>query len=319
MRIALLGAGTVGSSVARMLCAEPELWGERAGRPITLAGIGVRTPDREIEGVPGELFTTDFEGLVDSADLVIEVVGGHDPAGGWVRRALGAGTHVVTANKALIATDGVELHALARAHGARLRYEAAVGGAMPVVAMVADNLAGDRILGMRGIVNGSTNYVLTRMERDYLSMEEACGLASDLGYLEADPSADLDGHDAANKLAILARHAWGGDFGPEAVDCTGIREVTSEDVHAAAAEGAVIKLIARAVGPAGPGDLPTLTVRPERVPRTETLAGVHDGDNRVIVDCAAAGPIEVAGMGAGGDATASAVIADVLAIARATA
>lgn len=312
VRVALLGAGTVGSAVARLLQQRSELYADRVGAPLQVTGIAVRDASRD-RGLGEELTalqTQDAAGLVGDADVVVEVMGGIQPARALIEQALGGGAHVVSANKQLIAHHGPELHDLARRHGVGLDYEAAVVAAVPVLRVVRESLVGDEITSIAGIVNGSTNYVLDLVAREGVPFDTAVRQAGELGYLEADPSEDLDGLDAAAKIVILARTAWDATVGLDDVELTGIRGLTDEDFARAADDRAVIKLVAAARR--GPGGAVQVSVRPEALPADDPLARVRGGTNVVVITSVSAGELRLEGAGAGGDETASAVLGDIL-------
>lgn len=310
VRLALLGAGTVGAAVARRLQDRSEQYAARLGRPLELVGVAVRDTARPREGVDPSLLTDDARGLVDRADVVVEVMGGIEPAHDLLERAMRRGAHVVTANKQLIARHGEQLHDLARECGTGLDYEAAVMAAVPVLSVVRDSLAGDEVTSIRGVVNGSTNYVLDLVAREGVPFDTAVRQAGELGYLEADPSEDLDGLDAAAKIVILARTAWDATVGLDDVELTGIRGLTDEDFARAADDRAVIKLVAAARR--GPGGAVQVSVRPEALPADDPLARVRGGTNVVVITSVSAGELRLEGAGAGGDETASAVLGDIL-------
>jgi homoserine dehydrogenase len=317
--VALLGCGVVGSSVVRLLDRNADELAARVGARLVLRGIGVRRPGRSRGDlpVPPELFTSDVPALVarDDVDVVVEVVGGVDPTRAWLLSALGAGKSVVTANKALLAEDGASLHDAAAANGVDLLFEASVAGAIPLLRPVRESLAGDRVQRVLGIVNGTTNYVLTRMDETGASFEEALSEARDLGYAEADPSADVDGFDAAAKAAILAGLAFHTRVPADAVHREGIAAVTAADVASARAMGCIVKLLAIAERSDLDGSI-GVRVHPAMIPRSHPLAGVREAFNAVFVEAEAAGPLMFYGRGAGGDPTASAVLGDLVAAAR---
>ncbi|MBW3084611.1 Homoserine dehydrogenase [Austwickia sp. TVS 96-490-7B] len=320
LRVALLGCGVVGTSVARLLTASAEDLAARVGRPLAIVGVAVRRlgRDRSETGLPAELFTTDAMDLVTRADIVIEVVGGIEPARSLILRAMEHGAAVVTANKALLAEDGPTLYAAAQRHGVDLYYEAAVAGAIPLLRPLRDSLAGDDVSQVLGIVNGTTNYVLDKMTTTGAGFAEAVQQAQALGYAEADPTADVEGFDAAAKAAILASLAFHTRVSSKDVHREGITEVTAADVAAAEAMGCVVKLLAiceRAVDAAGVEGV-SVRVHPAMVPRRHPLAGVGDAFNAVFVQAKAAGQLMFYGPGAGGDPTASAVLGDLVAVAR---
>ncbi len=325
VNIALLGAGNVGSQVARVLVEQRTLMSQRVGAPVKLIGVAVRDVEAPRDWrIPGELLTTDAESLVDQADLVIELMGGLEPAGGLIARALRAGTAVVTGNKALLAAQGPYLHGLAEESGALLNFEAAVAGAIPILRPIQESLAGDRITKVMGIVNGTTNYILDQMDSTGASFQDALTEAQRLGYAEADPTADVEGHDAAAKAAILGTLAFHSPFTIDDVYCEGITQITLEDMDAAAASGYVIKLLAIAervenagadeAGETTPGVI--LRTHPTLLPRTHPLASVRGAFNAVFVVADNAGELMFYGQGAGGTPTSSAVLGDVVTAAR---
>jgi homoserine dehydrogenase len=322
LRVAMLGCGTVGTEVVRLLHSSGDDLAARVGVPLELAGIAVRRLGKA-RGlpVPDELFTTDAAGLVgrDDVDLVIEVIGGLEPARTLILAALAAGKSVVTANKALLAEDGATLHAAAAKAGADLYYEASVAGAIPLLRPLRESLAGDQISRVTGIVNGTTNFVLTRMDETGAGFADALDEATALGYAEADPTADVEGFDAAAKAAILAGLAFHTRVVAGDVHREGITEVTAADVASAQAMGCVVKLLAiaeRCGDAAGAGI--TVRVHPAMIPRTHPLGSVREAYNAVFVEAASAGRLMFYGPGAGGSPTASAVLGDLVAVARNT-
>ncbi len=318
LRVALLGCGVVGSEVARLLTTHAADLAARVGRPMELAGIAVRRPARRRDlPVDPALFTTDAEGLVarDDIDVVIEVIGGIEPARGLILSALENGASVVTANKALLAEDGATLFEAAEKHGADLYYEAAVAGAIPLLRPLRESLAGDRVRRLLGIVNGTTNYILTRMTESGASFADALEEAQALGYAEADPTADVEGFDAAAKAAILAALAFHTRVTAADVHREGITEVTAADVASARAMGCVVKLLAIAEV-SDDGTSVGVRAHPAMIPITHPLASVREAFNAVFVECEAAGELMFYGRGAGGAPTASAVLGDLVAVAR---
>ena len=244
-KVALLGAGTVGSQVARILTDDADELASRIGARPELIGIAVRDTSAPREtAVDPSLYTTDAEALIDAADVVIELTGGIEPARTRILRALAGGAAVVTGNKALLAKHGTELQHAANASGVQLSYEAAVAGAIPILRPLRDSLAGDRITRVLGIMNGTTNYILDAMDSTGAQFDDALAEAQRLGYAEADPTADVEGHDAAAKAAIVASLAFHSEFSIDDVHCEGIRDVSADDVAAAQADGYVIKLLA---------------------------------------------------------------------------
>ncbi|MGX1695031.1 homoserine dehydrogenase [Microbacterium keratanolyticum] len=318
LRVALLGAGSVGAQVARLLQEHADDFAERSGARLELAGILVRDPDapRDVP-LPRELLTTDAESLILGADIVIELMGGIEPARTHVLAALRSGADVVTGNKALLATHGAEIFELADQVGASVSYEAAVAAAIPIIRPLRDSLAGDRIVRIFGIVNGSTNFILDSMDRQGLSAEEAQRIATELGYLEADPTLDLEGYDAAQKAAILASLAFHTSVEIDDVYREGISGVTADMIEDARRAGSVIKLLAVCERIAdAEGEAISVRVYPALISREHPLASVHGGNNAVFVEAEAAGPLMFYGAGAGGVQTASAVLGDVVSAAR---
>ena len=319
LKIAMLGCGVVGSEVARLLTEHSEDLAARVGRPLELAGIAVRRPGRDRGHLPVDpaLFTSDAHALVTRGDIdiVIEVIGGIEPARALVLAALEAGASVVSANKALLAEDGATLFAAAEKHGGDLYYEAAVAGAIPILRPLRESLAGDRVRRVLGIVNGTTNYILTRMTESGAGFVEALEEAQALGYAEADPTADVEGFDAAAKAAILAGLAFHTNVTAADVHREGITDVTSADIASAREMGCVVKLLAIAEV-SDDGRSVGVRAHPAMIPRTHPLASVGGAFNAVFVDCEAAGGLMFYGQGAGGAPTASAVLGDVVAVAR---
>ncbi|HEY8533561.1 MAG TPA: homoserine dehydrogenase [Micromonospora sp.] len=322
MRLALLGCGTVGAEVVRLLHQQAEDLTARIGAPLELVGIAVRRLNRDRGHLPVDpaLFTTDALSLVkrDDVDVVVEVVGGIEPARTWLVEALRAGKSVVTANKALLAEDGGTLHDAATEGGADLYYEAAVAGAIPLLRPLRESLHGDTITRVTGIVNGTTNYILSAMDATGAGFTEALEEATELGYAEADPTADVEGFDAAAKAAILASLAFHTRVTAADVYREGITEVTAADVASAKAMGCTIKLLC--IAERGPGrdgrESISVRVHPAMIPRTHPLASVNGAFNAVFVEAAAAGELMFYGRGAGGAPTASAVLGDIVAVAR---
>ncbi len=318
VRVALLGCGVVGTEVARLLTSNAADLTARVGAPLELVGIAVRRPTRRRDlDLDPDLLTTDAEALVEGADVVVEVIGGIEPARSLILRAMEHGASVVTANKALLAEDGPTLYEAAAKHGVDLYFEAAVAGAIPLVRPVRESMAGDRITRVLGIVNGTTNYVLDQMDSTGAGFEESVQQAQALGYAEADPTADVEGFDAAAKAAILASLAFHTRVSAADVHREGITAVTATDVAAAAASGCVVKLLAICEltdTPAGQGV--SVRVHPAMLPREHPLAAVRGAYNAVFVEAEAAGSLMFYGAGAGGQPTASAVLGDLVAVAR---
>ena len=319
LRIALLGAGSVGSQVARLLTENKAELAARVGAELELIGIAVRDTKVSRPGVPAELLTTDAESLILGADIVIEVMGGIEPARGYITLALNSGADVITANKALLATHGTELFDLAEQVGAQLYYEAAVAGAIPIIRPLRESLAGDKVNRIMGIVNGTTNYILDRMNSAGASFADALKEAQDLGFAEADPTADVEAYDAAQKAAILASLAFHTEVPLEAVYREGITKITQAQMEAARRDGLVIKLLAIAEKINADGDQPegiSVRVYPTLIPQEHPLGSVRGAYNAVFVEAEAAGQLMFYGAGAGGVQTASAVLGDLVSAAK---
>lgn len=320
LRVALLGGGSVGSQVAHLLLEHRDELAQRIGAELELTGIAVRNIDAPRDtDLPRELFTTDAESLILGADIVIELIGGLEPARSLVLLAINSGADVVTANKALLATHGPELYAAAEQVGAQLAYEAAVAGAIPIVRPLRESLAGDRVERILGIVNGTTNFILDRMDTIGETLEEALATATDLGYAEADPTADIEGYDAAQKAAILASLAFHTSVPVDVVHREGITNITAAQVESARNAGYVVKLLAiceRLTDPDTGEEAVSARVYPAMVHREHPLAAVHGANNAVFVEASAAGSLMFYGAGAGGVETASAVLGDLVGIAR---
>ncbi|GAB3564840.1 homoserine dehydrogenase [Amycolatopsis endophytica] len=318
VRVALLGCGTVGTEVARLLTEQAGELAARAGAPVELAGIAVRRPDKHPE-LPQHLLTSDAAALVESdVDVVVELIGGVDPVREWLLTALRKGKSVVTANKALLAEHSAELSEAADASGADLYFEAAVAGAIPLLRPLRESLAGDRITKVMGIVNGTTNFILHAMDSTGAGYAETLDEASRLGYAEADPTADVDGYDAASKAAILASLAFHTRVTASDVHREGISNVSASDIAAAKALGRTVKLlsICERVESADGTESVSARVHPVMIPRSHPLASVGGAFNAVFVEADAAGNLMFYGQGAGGAPTASAVLGDLVAVAR---
>jgi len=320
LRVAVLGCGVVGTEVVRLLTTQADDLAARVGARLELVGVAVRDVDASRDPVVDRsLLTADATGLVTRADIVVEVMGGIEPARTLLLSAVEHGAGVVTANKALLAQDGPTLYKAADAAGVDLYFEAAVAGAIPIVRPVRESLAGDHVRRVLGIVNGTTNYVLDRMATDGLDLDQAVAEAQALGYAEADPTADVEGYDAAAKAAILASLAFHSRVSLDDVSREGITGLTADDVRWAQRTGHVLKLLAIAErrdgdesGPAGV----QVRVHPALVPVDHPLAGVRGAFNAVFVEAQAAGELMFYGRGAGGAPTASAVLGDVVSVAR---
>jgi homoserine dehydrogenase len=320
LKVAVLGCGSVGSQVVRLLGEQADDLAARIGAPVELVGVAVRRLDapRDVDVPPG-LLTTDAHALATRADvdLVVEVIGGIEPARSLILAALENGASVVTANKALLAEDGSTMFEAAEKAGRDLYYEAAVAGAIPILRPLRESLAGDKVTRVLGIVNGTTNFILDKMDTQGSGFAEALQEAQDLGYAEADPTADIEGFDAAAKAAILASLAFHSRVTAADVYREGISEVTAADVSSAADMGSVVKLLAICELRPGPGgDAVSARVHPAMIPRSHPLASVHEAFNAVFVESEAAGQLMFYGPGAGGAPTASAVLGDLVTVAR---
>jgi homoserine dehydrogenase len=318
LKVAMLGCGVVGSEVARLLVEQGDDLAARVGRPLELVGIAVRRPSR-VRDLPVDpsLFTDDAHALVSrpDVDIVVEVIGGIEPARSLILTALESGAAVVSANKALLAEDGATLFTAADKHGSDLYYEASVAGAIPLLRPLRESLAGDRVRRVLGIVNGTTNYILSKMTDTGAGFAEALEEAQALGYAEADPTADVEGFDAAAKAAILASLAFHTRVTASDVHREGITDVTSADIASAREMGCVVKLLAIAELSADGGGV-GVRAHPAMIPASHPLASVGGAFNAVFVECEAAGELMFYGQGAGGAPTASAVLGDVVAVAR---
>ncbi|GGV08432.1 homoserine dehydrogenase [Kitasatospora herbaricolor] len=317
LKVALLGCGVVGSEVARIMTTDAADLAARIGAPVELAGIAVRRAGRARPGVPEHLLTTDAEALVGRGDIdvVIEVVGGIEPSKHLILKAFEQGASVVSANKALLARDGAELHRAAADAGVDLYYEAAVAGAIPLIRPLRESLAGDRVNRVLGIVNGTTNFILDKMDSTGAGYSEALEEATALGYAEADPTADVEGFDAAAKAAILAGIAFHTKVTAADVYREGLTEVTAADIASAKEMGCVVKLLAICERSAD-GESVTARVHPAMIPLSHPLASVREAYNAVFVEAEAAGRLMFYGPGAGGAPTASAVLGDLVAVCR---
>jgi len=320
LRVALLGAGSVGAQVATLLTEHHDELASRVGAGLDLVGIAVRDVDAPRSApLDPALLTTDAMSLIESADIVIELMGGIEPARSYILHALNSGADVVTGNKALLAAHGPELQAAAEQVGAQVYYEAAVAGAIPIIRPLRESLAGDRVKRILGIVNGTTNFILDKMDVEGDTFKNALAVATELGYAEADPTADIEGYDAAQKAAILARLAFHTDVPVEAVHREGITTITAAQVSQAQKAGYVVKLLAiceRLTDPETGVEGVSARVYPALISRQHPLAAVHGGKNAVFVEAEAAGDLMFYGAGAGGIETASAVLGDVVSAAR---
>ena len=312
IRVGMLGCGNVGTALVRLIHENRGLIEARAGVGIEVTRVAVRDVGRRREvALLADVFTDDPRTVVasDGIDVVVEVMGGIDPARELIGEALRAGKPVVTANKELIATHGVELFDAAAAAGVDLLFEASVAGGIPLMRPLRESLAGDRIHRVMGIVNGTTNYILTRMAEDGSSFADALAEAQRLGYAEADPTADVEGLDAAAKAAIIATIAFGAQIRSADVYAEGITAITDDDIASARTLGYVVKLLA--VAEEIDGDV-AVRVHPAMVPVHHPLAAVRDSFNAVFIEGDAVGELMLYGRGAGGNPTASAVLGDLV-------
>jgi homoserine dehydrogenase len=323
LRVGLLGCGNVGGALARLLYADAARIGARTGLDVQLTAVAVRSKSREREVyLASDVLTSDATAVVSSpkVDVVVEVIGGIEPARTLIITALKSGKPVVTANKELLANCGAELFEAAATAGVDLLFEAAVAGGIPLIRPLRESLAGERIGRVMGIVNGTTNFILSRMTESGTSYSDALAEAQSLGYAERDPTADVEGFDAAAKAAILANVAFGARVVAGDVYREGISSVTQADIAMARKLGYVIKLLA--VVEHTEGDVPdarddaegsvAVRVHPAMVPATHPLASVRDSFNAVFVEGDAVGQLMFLGRGAGGMPTASAVLGDLL-------
>ncbi len=316
VRIGMLGCGTVGSAVVRMLAEHGDDIAMRAEVRLEVTRAAVRDVDRERDvPLPPDVFTTDPASIVadPDIDIVLELLGGMDPARELILASFASGKPVVTANKELLANAGKELFDAADAASRDIRFEAAVAGGIPLIAPLKESLAGERVRRMLGIVNGTTNYVLTKMSEHGWTFEDALVEAQRLGYAEADPTADIDGFDAAAKCAILASIAFNTRVVANDVYREGIARITPQDIADAARLGYVVKLLA--IAELDEGEV-SARVHPAMIPATHPLASVRDANNAVFVEGAKVGQLMFYGPGAGGDATATSVVGDLVHVAR---
>ena len=313
LRVGMLGCGVVGSEVARLLDANQSDLTARAGGKLVLSKVGVRNLNRS--DISKELLTTDLESIVNSSDidLIIEVIGGIEPARSLILSALKNGKSVVTANKALLAKHGGELFAAADSNGVDLYYEASVAGAIPILRPLRESLVGDHIQRIMGIVNGTTNFILTKMDESGAAFGDALAEAQALGFAEADPTADVEGFDAAAKAAILAGLAFHTRVTDADVFREGITKITDTDVAVAKSLDLVVKLLA--IAELSDGKI-SVRVHPTLISRSHPLASVRESFNAVFVESQSAGAMMFYGRGAGGEPTASAILGDLVAVAR---
>jgi len=312
----MLGCGVVGSQVARLLSEDSGDFAERSGARLALKKIAVRNLSAPRENISSQLLTTDAESIVTdpSIDIIIEVMGGIEPARTLLLTAISQKKSVITANKALLAKHGAELFEAADKNGVDLYYEAAVGGAIPILRPLRESIVGDHVHRIMGIVNGTTNYILTKMDERGSEFALALKEAQDLGFAEANPSADVDGNDAAAKAAILAGLAFHTRVSIDDVYCEGISKISSRDVQVAHDIDHIIKLLA--IAESTPDNQISVRVHPTLIPREHPLAAVRNSFNAIFVEAESAGELMFYGRGAGGAPTASAVLGDLIAIAR---
>ena len=316
LKVAMLGCGVVGSQVARLLIENKADLSTRAGADLELVKVAVRNPSSKNYGVKAELLTSDLNSIVTDpqVDLVIELLGGIEPARELILTALKNGKSVITANKALLAKHGAELYAAADKANVDLYYEAAVAGAIPILRPLRESLVGDEVLKVMGIVNGTTNYILTKMDENGAAFADALAEAQKLGFAEADPSADIEGGDAAAKAAILASLAFHSRVTDADVYKEGISKITATDVKVAKAMDLVIKLLA--ISDVTKDGAIAVRVHPALISRNHPLASVRESFNAVFVESVSAGQMMFYGRGAGGAPTASAILGDLVAVAR---
>ncbi|MEL6947392.1 MAG: homoserine dehydrogenase, partial [Pseudomonadota bacterium] len=318
LRMGIAGLGTVGAALLKIMEDHAAVLAERCGKPLTVTAVNARdrTKDRGVS-LDGMTWFDDPVALAqsDEIDVFVELIGGEDgPAYYAVKAALEAGKHVVTANKALLAKHGVELAELAEAQGLLLNYEAAVAGGIPIIKVMRESMTANTISRVSGILNGTCNYILTRMEADGISFEDCLADAQALGYAEADPTFDIEGNDTAHKLAILTSLAFGSRIAPDAIYLEGITKITTDDIAAAKDLGYRIKLLGVATRTSAGVES---RVHPAMVPLGSAIAEIGGVTNAVAVEATPVGSLMMSGPGAGGDATASAVAGDLCDIAKA--
>lgn len=314
--VALLGCGTVGSEVAALLKLDHADLTARSGAPLELIKVGVKDAGKARPAIDKSLITTDLESIVTdpAASIVIEVMGGIEPARSLIMKALASKKSVVTANKALLAKHGAEIFAAAKANGVDLYYEAAVAGAIPILRPLRESIVGDSVTRVMGIVNGTTNYILTKMDEEGANYDDVLKEAQRLGFAESDPTADVEGHDAAAKIAILASLAFHTQVTIDDVFAEGISTLAKRDIEIAKAIDHVIKLLA--IAEVSSDGKVSARVHPTLIPRHHPLAAVRNSFNAVFVEAKSAGELMFYGRGAGGAPTASAILGDLVAIAR---
>ena len=315
-KIALLGLGTVGKGTYRALTENAEEIERRTGKRIEVVKILERSRQVIESGVaPKELFTQDYDSILADPEIkiVAEILGGFEPATTFMLNAMKAGKHVVTPNKAVVAANYELLHRTAEENGVSIKYEASVGGAIPVIETIRRSLVANRFTKVEGIVNGTTNYILTKMEEENLSYEEALGQAQAFGFAEQDPTADVEGIDAANKLTILMLECFGVYIKPTEFERVGISKITRDDLRLATQHGCKLKLIACAERM--PDGSINAFVKPTEIPMDNPLAAVRNEFNGIALYCNMADRIFLSGRGAGKDPTGSAMAADIISLA----
>ncbi|MBK1986629.1 homoserine dehydrogenase [Sphaerospermopsis aphanizomenoides BCCUSP55] len=313
VKLGILGLGTVGTGTVQLL--QDSVGRHPLLKEIEIYRVGVRSKDKpRLVELPSGVVTSDLEGIVNDPeiDIVVEVMGGLEPARSLILTAIKNGKHVVTANKAAISRFGAEIFTAANQAGVYVMLEASVGGGIPVIQPLKQSLSVNRIHTVTGIINGTTNYILTRMQTEGSDFNDVLADAQRLGYAEADPTADVDGLDAADKIAILASLGFGGRINLQDVYCEGIRQVSKTDIAYAAKLGFVIKLLAIAKGQTGENSQLSVRVHPTLVPQTHPLASINGVYNAILVEGEPIGQVMFFGPGAGAGATASAVCADIL-------
>jgi len=316
LKVGMLGCGVVGSQIARLLVENKSDLTSRAGANLELVKVAVKNINTKREGISSSLLTDDAKSVVNDPeiDLIIEVIGGISPAKELILTAIKNGKSVVTANKALLAQAGAELYTAADNANVDLYYEAAVAGAIPILRPLRESLVGDQVHRIMGIVNGTTNYILTKMDESGTAFDDALKQAQALGFAEADPTADVEAIDAASKAAILAGLAFHSRVSDTDVYREGITKITATDVKVAKAMDMVIKLLA--IAELTPEGEISVRVHPALISRTHPLASVRESFNAVFVEAKSAGQLMFYGKGAGGEPTASAILGDLVAVAR---
>ena len=316
LKVGMLGCGVVGSQIARLLVENKSDLTSRAGANLELVKVAVKNINTKREGISSSLLTDDAKSVVNDPeiDLIIEVIGGISPAKELILAAIKNGKSVVTANKALLAQAGAELYTAADNENVDLYYEAAVAGAIPILRPLRESLVGDQVHRIMGIVNGTTNYILTKMDESGTAFDDALKQAQALGFAEADPTADVEAIDAASKAAILAGLAFHSRVSDADVYREGITKITATDVKVAKAMDMVIKLLA--IAELTPEGEISVRVHPALISRTHPLASVRESFNAVFVEAKSAGQLMFYGKGAGGEPTASAILGDLVAVAR---